>query len=1175
VEFGILGPLQVVGANGPVVLRGAKRGGLLAYLVVHAGEAVSLDRLVDDLWDGRPSSGARGTVQSYLTGLRKLLAGEDDVQLERGPSGYVLSVPADCVDAARFERLCAEAVTEADAAKRVEILDAALAMSRGAPLVEFAGSGWADVEATRLETLRLQALQQRVDACLALGRHGEVIPELQRLVRDHRLDERFWAQLMLAYYRAGRQADALRAYQQVRSILAEELGVDPGVELAALERQVLGHDPALVLAGYESIAELPLPPRLRVEGVFVGREDERARLDAAFEAVRAGEGRHAVLVAGEPGIGKTTLAARFARAHVGSAVVLYGHCDEGLGIPYQPWAEGLTHLVRHLPEGLLDAHVAARGGELRRLVPVLAERVDAPEPASSDPEADRYLLFAAVVDLLARAASDVPVVLVLEDLHWADLPTVQLLRYVAGAEASQQLLVVATYRDSDVSEDHPLAATLAALHRESGVERITLDGLRPDALGALLEATGHALDADDMALRDALVAETDGNPFFVIEVLRDLSESGDIGVGEDLTAAQREAVLHVPESVREVIVQRAARLGDDSRRLLTAASVIGRDFDMDLVAAVGELDALTALDAIDAASTAALVQPAPGGADRYTFVHALIAHALLDTLSPARRHQMHARVAESLEAACGEDPGERIGELARHWLAAGPSAPPEKVFGYAIAAGDAAQQRLAPDEAVRWYTHALELIDHLDPATRDEQRCAVLLHLGTAQRLAGRPDFGQTLLDAARLAQRLGDTDRLVAAALANTRGFTAHMGWVDDERLAVLRAALDAIGTSAPGLRARLLAQWAIETMLSPDYDNQALIAEALTLTETGDDPNARLRALSALCSKAIPHNLEQRRACQAELLELASQLDPAQQWSAFSACCVQAVQAGEFFEAQRFLDDMRRTAQASGDPALRWMSETYAAALGAFHGDDLAAEQHASTALRLGIEAAQPDAHLVNAALLLSIRTVQGREAELCEWTAQMAAEYPGISSVRGALAWMLAAGNRNDEARAILDDLVAELPSVWVDRVWAPTLALCTGAAALIGHTATARSVVPLLAPFADQWIFNGGNSDGPVALVLAVARTALADYERADADFAQALAMAEHADSLYWTARAQLEWAIMLCQRDHSDDQRRASLLLRDALHTAAAHDYAGIERRGSSCQIHHWYGGVWG
>ena len=401
---------------------------------------------------------------------------------------------------------------------------------------------------------------------------------------------------------------------------------------------------------------------------------------------------------------------------------------------------------------------------------------------------------------------------------------------------------------------------------------------------------------------------------------------------------------------------------------------------------------------METAEAGRLVEPSPERA-QFRFVHALVRSTLYDDIATTRRLRLHRRVARALEQRAAGDAS--IAELAYHWSAAGQSAPPDKVFGYAIAAGDAAQQRLAPDEAVRWYTHALELIDRLDPATRDEQRCAVLLQLGTAQRLAGRPEFGQTLLDAARLAQRLGDTDRLVGAALTNTRGFTSHMGRLDEERLAVLRAALDAIGSSSPGLRARVLAQWALETMLTPDYDNEALIADALTLTETSDDPIARLRALSALCFKAVPHNLEKRRACQDEMLELASRLDPIQQCSAFGACCVQAVQAGEFVKAQRFLDDMDRTARASGDPAGRWMAEAYAAALGALHGDHFAAERHADTALRLGIEAAQPDALLVHGALLMSIRRIQGREAELCETTAQLVAEYPGMPVLRGVLA------------------------------------------------------------------------------------------------------------------------------------------------------------------------------
>jgi DNA-binding SARP family transcriptional activator len=247
-EFRILGPLEAIGPDGPVLVRGAKRRGLLAYLLVHAGEAVSLDRLVDDLWDQRPSSGARGTVQSYLSGLRKVLADSGGVTLETQPSGYVLNLPEDCFDAARFARLCAEAASEPDAAERLDRVDQALGLWRGAPLAEFAGSAWADVEATRLEALRLHAVQQRVDARLALGRHAEVIPELEGLVADHQLDERLWAQLVVAYYRAGRQADALRGYQRVRTILADELGIEPGGELANLERQILDHDPVLDLA---------------------------------------------------------------------------------------------------------------------------------------------------------------------------------------------------------------------------------------------------------------------------------------------------------------------------------------------------------------------------------------------------------------------------------------------------------------------------------------------------------------------------------------------------------------------------------------------------------------------------------------------------------------------------------------------------------------------------------------------------------------------------------------------------------------------------------------------------------------------------------------------------------------------------------------------------------------
>jgi DNA-binding SARP family transcriptional activator/class 3 adenylate cyclase len=244
-EFRILGPFDVVGATGPVELRGAKRRGLLACLVTHAPEAVGANRLVAHLWGDRAPDGAVRTVQTYVSQIRKLLLSEG-VIVETRPEGYVLRAEPDALDAHRFERVVAGAGQERDPGRRLSMLDTALGWWRGPPLREFAGAAWADDEARRLESLHLQALHLRFDALLALSRPDDAIAELEHVARAHPLDERFWVQLMLALYRRGRQADALAAYQQARRHLLDELGIEPGPELTALEHRILDHDPTLV-----------------------------------------------------------------------------------------------------------------------------------------------------------------------------------------------------------------------------------------------------------------------------------------------------------------------------------------------------------------------------------------------------------------------------------------------------------------------------------------------------------------------------------------------------------------------------------------------------------------------------------------------------------------------------------------------------------------------------------------------------------------------------------------------------------------------------------------------------------------------------------------------------------------------------------------------------------------
>ena len=445
--------------------------------------------------------------------------------------------------------------------------------------------------------------------------------------------------------------------------------------------------------------------------------------------------------------------------------MLYGRCDEDLGIPYQPWSEAISHLVTHLPETLLADHVAARGGELARLVPDLANRVPVPPSSSSDGASERYLLFGAVVDLLARVSATAPVVLLLDDLHWSDRQTVQLFRHVVSADVPLRLLVLGTFRESDVGTDHPLAEALAALHRVPAVVRLALRGLGDDELLAPRDHRGAPDDRERSGPAGHAHGRDGGKSLFVGEMLRHLAETGAIFQDDQgrWTVSADLRTSGLPVSIREVVGRRVARLGEGTQRVLSMASVIGRDFDTDVLAQVADLDEDLVIDLCDQAVTAAVLTEAPTPG-RYTSpTRSSSAH--VDSLSSGRRVRAHRRVADALEGLYGEDPGERIGELAYHWAQAIQPQEVEKAMTYAQRAGDRALAQLAPDESVRWYRGALDLLDQM--STDDPpRRAALLFGLGDAQRQTGDPEYRETLLDSARLANEIGDTDLMVRAAL-------------------------------------------------------------------------------------------------------------------------------------------------------------------------------------------------------------------------------------------------------------------------------------------------------------------------------------------------------------------------------------------------------------------------
>ncbi len=910
---------------------------------------------------------------------------------------------------------------------------------------------------------------------------------------------------------------------------------------------------------------MPLPARIGAAQTsdFVGRSAELAQLAEALKHAEESARRRVSFLVGEAGIGKTTLLARFVcDAHSSGALVLYGRCDEDLSVPYQPWVEALTDLVLHASDELLDAHVRERGDDLAALVPALATRIpDLPAGRSSDPETERHLLFGAVVDLLVRASDEAPVVLVLDDLHWSDRPTLQLLRHVAGAVVPLRLLVLGTFRDGDIGAGHPLTDLLAALHREEGVERIALQGLDDLELLALMEsAAGHEMDDEGIVLRDGLRVETNGNPFFALEILRHLAETGAIVQGDDgrWSANVDLRAQGLPISVREVVGRRIERLAPDATRVLSAAAIIGRDFDLRLLAEVTESSEDDLLDLLDQAEQAAIVMEAPGGADRYTFVHALIQRALYDDLSAARRRRLHRRVAEAIESVVS-DPAERVAELARHWYAATEPVDVRKAYQYSLAAGDQALARLAPDEAVRWFTQALELVDRVDLES-DAGHCDVLTRLGGAQRLAGDAGFRETLLDAAHRAARLGDTGRLVAAALGNSRGFFSSVGDVDHDRVEVLNAALRAVSDTTPGLRARLLAQMSTETMYTADVDTPTLLDEALRLARESRDDAALFAALHALHDYQVPHNLALRLDT-AEYSALVARGDPA--WSGWAAADMAqgAMETGDVDGYRRECEEIARVAADVGDPSLRWLAALYAHAVPQLRGDLEEAERLAEVALQLGLDGAQPDAFEGYAGQLLELRLIQGRAGEIVDLVAETADENPGVPTFRAALAACLGELDRTDEARAILDDFVeADLDQLLVDPQWLACLTYLAQACSDCDHRDAAAQLEALLAPFRNQYVWAAVMMIGPVATALAGVETVLERWDDVDATFADALARSERLGSPYWTAFTQHAWAHMLCRRNRDGDTERAQTLLRAALDGATQHGFATIQRR---------------
>ena len=591
---------------------------------------------------------------------------------------------------------------------------------------------------------------------------------------------------------------------------------------------------------------LPAPMRRQAgELPFAARDDERLRLAEAWKRAQV-DGTAVVLLAGEPGIGKTRLAFELARqAHDEGALVVLGRCDEHVAAPHAPWTELMRLLMTTVDDDVITSHVARHGGEIGRLVPDLVGRApNAPPPTATDPETERLLLFDAVVDLLATAAVVQPVVVLIDDAHWADAGSVNLLRHVVShLDPDAHVLVIVTYRDTDIDRSHALAGALADLHRAAGAERISLRGLDEAGMRAFLEAAGgRPLESEGFALAERLAAETDGNPFFVTEVLRHLVETGALVQRDGAWVGKvgpGEAGL--PEGVRDVIGQRLSRLSEQTNDLLRTAAVFGREFDVGLVAAAMQVDIDTAVDRLDEAVAIQLVDDVEGSPGRLSFAHALVRQTLLEELTTNKRVRLHRRIAELLDAR----PGTPIEVLAHHYLEAAVAGVAQRAVECACDAAHNARNRFAWQDAVGLYERALEAVDVLeqeDPGLRAE----ITSELAAAYHGAGAAELAREhALAAADLARGAGDAARLAEAGIAYQGELGMWASPSDPVGAEIMREGLAALGTSRPDIRARALSALAHGLLLSPGGVALHEADEAIAAARQAGDDQALNHAL------------------------------------------------------------------------------------------------------------------------------------------------------------------------------------------------------------------------------------------------------------------------------------------------------------------------------------------
>jgi DNA-binding SARP family transcriptional activator len=1128
---GVLGAAQAYGGQSgdePVDLGTRKQRALVAALAMSNGRPVSVDALVDMLWPEGAPPGVSGTLQAYIAGLRRAL---EPGRAARAPStvlvtvapGYALRIAEDDLDTARFDRAVSRAhrrigqvarlhdtsgLTPEELLSVIADLDGALAEWRGTPFLELEDAPSAVAERARLEELRVIALEDRAVAALELGEHATVAAELEALTTAYPLRERLWGLRALALTRSGRQAEALDALREVREVLGDELGLEPGQELRELQSAVLRQDPVLdwqpalreqvagrahpmepAVADTRDDPAAPSAPGRRIQGFvptlppwpMVGRDEALAELVHALDQAEAGVPALAALV-GEPGIGKSRLAAELATVAVErGATVLLGRCSQDDGAPpLWPWQQVLRLLGRELPD---DRHDEDGGGRFRTWEAIAREVIEA--------SAQRTIL------------------VVLDDLHWADVASLRVLRLLGETMQSSRLLVLGTWRSHPEPADALLDAVETFARRHA--VRLDLQGLSADDASRVVEAVSEAIPSPDEAA--ALRQRTEGNPFFLVEYARLAREGG------DLSALVAEA--HPPAAVHDVLARRLQRLPDDSVSALRWAALVGRQFDLATLAAVSGLDEDTLLDRLDPPLEAGLVRE--DGIDRYLFGHALVRDTIYAAIPAARRARAHARVAEALQGTPGRET-----ELARHWQAAGP-AYASRAWLAAVGAAAVARRLHAYEESADLLRSALESLP-LDPDSTLRERYDVLTDLADAARWsgdwAGLVDVAEELISVAR---ELDDVELLAAAGTTTAVGAlwqSGPHGTVNEVVVGALRECLSRLPEKDGAVRCRVMLSLALEIYYGSTFEERrALVDEGLAMARRLGDEGLLLDGCQlAFTALWRPSTAPERRDLVTEGMTLAHRLGNERAYVVTTT--LRAVVASEL----GLVDEMWEHAAVARDWANRLRLPYGLIVLDSLELPWLAmagrfdeCEERMANIIRLDQQMTLSQSEDATTGALMSLRLWQGRSAEVAPSLEHFAAASP-LPVTSTVLVFWLRAGEA-ELARACWRQHPVDLTG---DDWFA--LLNWSGAAEAglwLDDRTLASAAYERLAPYAGRSSCAGsGNANGPVDAFLAQAAAAVGERELA----------AQHADRALELCE---EWQIPLAAQWLREQRERFS------------------------------------